>query len=896
MLRLIHLISIGAPLFLAGTAVSRAEPHVSGLATSQLAPDLKARVLLEELNCAACHGGDDALATASRKAPRLAGVGSRVHPEYLEAFIRDPHGTKPGTTMPDVMAHLSDEDRGEAAKSITHYLLSLKENTFAPEPPDPVAASAGKDLFHSRGCATCHSPRDADGSETLADTSVPLGALDKKYSFPSLVTFLQNPHAARPSGRMPDLRLSRRDNEQIAHFLLQDTRVPGHLAYTLFEGQVWEGLASENVTALRAGHTGDFDPQRIPAPGRHTALRFEGWLHVKNPGLHTFFLTANGGSLVIDGQPLIQQDPSNRRGVMKLEGSAELAVGWVAIQLTYFHTGREPMFSFEMEGPEFARQPIPSALLSISNEKIPAFQPPTVDRVLAARGREQFKSLGCANCHDDIDGRSGPALEIAKLDRTRGCLDPASTTTPRFGLSEPQSDLLRAIVPLKESPALDDRQRIDKTLAALNCTACHEREGLGGIDPQRNALFTGTQPGLGDQGRLPPPLSHAGAKLKPGWLADVLLHGKRQRGYLDASMPQFGEANVGHLVELFGKVDKLEDAVMPKISNIQESKDAGYDMIGVNGLGCIACHEFNGQKPGDVAALDLARMTERLDKNWFALFMRQPSRFHPTVIMPEYWPGGQSVRPDILGGDPAQQIEAIWAYLGDGQRAKKPVGLSRQSNEIRVADVAEMCRGRGPAGYRGVGVGYPEGLNLAFDSEEMALREIWKGGFANINFGSFQPNGTDRIAFAPGVPFHHLKSLDDEWPYKGKTNHTFPADQGYRFLGYRLDDKRRPTFRYRYGAIAVEEEFMDLRDKNGNAYLRRTLRFDAPTAQELFHFRAATGERAAAPGDRTFRVDNLDLRVTSEHPGTVRPGSPAEVLIPLTLPAGRSTLTLEYQW
>lgn len=89
---------------------------------------------------------------------------------------------------------------------------------------------------------------------------------------------------------------------------------------------------------------------------------------------------------------------------------------------------------------------------------------------------------------------------------------------------------------------------------------------------------------------------------------------------------------------------------------------------------------------------------------------------------------------------------------------------------------------------------------------------------------------------------------------------------------------------------------MDLRDKNGNAYLRRTLRFDAPTAQELFHFRAATGERAAAPGDRTFRVDNLDLRVTSEHPGTVRPGSPAEVLIPLTLPAGRSTLTLEYQW
>lgn len=409
-------------------------------------------------------------------------------------------------------------------------------------------------------------------------------------------------------------------------------------------------------------------------------------------------------------------------------------------------------------------------------------------------------------------------------------------------------------------------------------------------------MFTGTQPALGDQGRLPPPLSHVGAKLTPAWIAEVLLHGRRQRDYLDAAMPQFGEAQVGHLVELFGKVDALEAAVMPRSVNILESKSAGYEMVGATGLGCIACHEFNGQKAGEVSALDIAHVTTRLQKNWFNLYMRQPSRVHPTVIMPSYWPDGQSIRPNILGGDTGRQIEALWAYLQDGPRAKKPVGLSRQSNEVRVGDAVEICRGQSPVGYRGIGVGYPERINLAFDAGEMALRQLWKGEFANVEPGHFHPRGSDQITLPPGIPFHRLPSMDDHWPSKGKSNHGFPQDQGYQFRGYRLDAQRRPTFRYQYGAIAVEDFFEDRRDGNGQAYFLRTLRFEAPTEPPPFHFRAAAGTTVTADSDQVFRIDRLHLRLTGAYTGMVREGTPAEVLIPLSLPAGRSTLTLEYQW
>jgi mono/diheme cytochrome c family protein len=887
---------VGIMLWPGLVASAMAELVIPGLVSSQLEPELKGAVLIEELNCAACHSADAALARRSKKAPRLSDVGSRVNPGYLEAFIRNPHGTKPGTTMPDVLGQLGDAEKAAAAKALTHFLLSLKKNDFALQPPDAVAAKQGERLFHSRGCAACHSPRAANGTELLQKTFAPLGALEKKYSFRSLVDFLRQPHDSRPSGRMPDLRLSGQDLDRIAHYLLRDTRMPGNLAYTLYRGDVWEGLGGDNVKAERAGMVEDFAAASLGKLQHHSALKFEGWLNIARAGRYTFFLQANGGSLFVDGKELIQQEPSDRRGVKMLEGAAELAAGWRKIELTYFHTGHEPKFSFEMEGPQFARQPIPSSMLSISDQPIPVLEPLKVDAALAARGREHFGKLGCAKCHDDLGVPALPATAFAKLDPARGCLSEADGPWPRFDLTAEQRGLIAKALPTAEKPLLDDRQQINKTLVTFNCLACHERAGLGGIAPERNANFTGTREALGDQGRLPPPLTHVGAKLKPEWIAEVLLHGKRQRDYLDAAMPQFGEANVGHLVELFGKVDALEAVKFPEVASVQASKNAGQEMMGTTGLSCIACHDFNGQKSGGAGALDLVHATERLKKNWFHLYLREPARFHPTVIMPSYWPGGQSARPDILGGDAAQQIEALWTYLEDGTRAKKPVGLSRQSRELRVGDVAEICRGRGPVGYRGIGVGYPQGINLAFDSEQMSLRMLWKGEFANIDLGSFEPRGTERISFPPGIPFHRLKSLDDNWPYKGKTNYPFPQDHGYQFRGYHLDGLRRPTFLYHYGDVAVEDFFEDVGNKDGKAWFKRTFRFEAREAQLPFYFRAASGKKITTQTDRAFAIDRLQLRITSEHQGVVRAGEPGEVLIPLTLPKGRSTLILEYQW
>ena len=884
---------------------ARAEIRLPGISQTWLEPTVQGQALVEELNCVACHASEGALA-ASKKAPRLKEVGARLNPEYLVAFLRDPQGTKPGTTMPG-LAHYPAELKvpAEAPALLAAFLSSGSNQRFSQQVPDLVAAQQGERLFHSRGCAACHSPRDAKGQETLAATSVPLGALDHKYSVRSLSDFLRQPHTTRPSGRMPDLRLSSRDIECIANYLVRATKVPGHLAYTLYRGQVWEGLASAEVTAERGGQVDDFSLSQFGKVNQHSAIRYAGWLEISDPGTYTFFLEFNGGSLHLDGQEVVQLAPSDRRGVKQLTGTAQLAAGRRKIEVVYFHTGREAKFTFEMAGPGLPRQAIPAARLSTSEQK--TLTPTSASDVggdtrntqrLAdvAAGKLWFGKLGCANCHDDMGVAPTLSLPFAQLDPQRGCLSTASSGTwPVFAFTKEQRSLLQAVLPKVAELKLTDLQQVNKTLGVFNCLACHERKDLGGISPERNALFTGTAPALGDQGRLPPPLTHVGAKLTPEWLTAVMIDGQRQRNYLDASMPQFGEANVGHLVKLFGQVDKLEAVTFPPIANLQESKHAGYEMVGTNGFSCIACHDYNGAK-SSAGALDLAQVTHRLQKNWFALYMRDPSRFHQAVIMPSYWPGGKTIRPNILGGDTAQQIEALWAYLADGGKAKKPLGLSREVNELRVADQAEICRGRGTAGYRGIGVGYPERLSLAFDSEEMALRELWKGDFANVDLGSFRPKGTERISFAAGVPFAQLKSLEAHWPYKGKTDYTFPQSLGYRFDGYQLDERRRPTFLYAFGEIKVTEFFKDMRDANSQAFFQRQFVFQAPAGTGLYYFRAATGKSVTKLSAQVYSVDKLQVRLASGQTAIIREGSTAELLLPLTLPAGTSTLTLEYQW
>ena len=870
-----------------------AQIQIPSLDNGTLSPKIKGRILIEELNCASCHQ-EPAMMISSKKSPRLSAVGKRLNPNHIRDFLLSPQKVKPGTLMPDMLGSFSIKEKEQMANAITHYLISLnKQDPFKITVPDSVAAEQGEEIFHKVGCVACHSPRDTNGKEIMEVKSVPLGPLENKYSHKGLTEFLRRPHSSRPSGRMPDMRLPQQDIEKISHYLLRKIKFPGTLAYMTWRGKVWEGLDGD-VQKETAGQTSNFNLESIGKINHQTAIKYSGFLKVTKSGTYTFHLELNGGTLSLGRKKLFSENPSNRRGTKKFKVSTKLDVGLSELELVYFHTGRAPKFIIEVEGPGLKKGPIPSKMLTVYDQPVKVTEALETDPVLVANGKEHFEKLGCANCHDDLKGKINSYPEMTKLRPGHGCLG-EDKNVPRYDLNEEQKKMILSALPKNAVPRLTDKEKIQKTLVQFNCLACHDRTGLGGIDPDRNKYFTGSKPELGNQGRIPPPLTHVGAKLTNSWLTEVIIHGGRQRDYLNTRMPSFREKDVESLIELFGKNDSLEEMSYPKVRNIKESKNAGYEMIGATGLSCIACHDFNGQRSGGAGALELIHVTKRLKKDWFHLYMRNPARFHPTVIMPSYWPGGQAIRKEILNGKTDLQIEALWNYLSDGERAKNPKGLSRQSLTLKVADETVMCRGRGTAGYRGIGVGYPERISLAFDSEQMALRQIWKGEFAHINHGSFHARGNERIQFPDGIPFHRLASMDDAWPYKGKTDYLFPQNHGYQYKGYYLDPEKRPTFMYEYGTIKVEDFFEDHLDNNGKAFFTRTVTFSTTVKQEPFFFRLGSGKEIKHNG-KSWNIDRLSLGLHDDMKTLIRDGDSKDLLLPVHLNKGKTIIRIDYKW
>jgi mono/diheme cytochrome c family protein len=177
-------------------------PHVAGLDVLA-GTTAKGRVLLHTLRCVACHAAPE---VRLDPAPSLSNVSTRLSPDYVVRFLADPHGTEPGTVMPAVAPHRSDQERKADAAAITAFLF---EDPAAVEAASlgagPEVVAEGRIHYERLGCAACHAPLDGpDGDPT---GSAPLADLGAKYTREGLRAFLLDPLEHRPAGRMPDMRL-----------------------------------------------------------------------------------------------------------------------------------------------------------------------------------------------------------------------------------------------------------------------------------------------------------------------------------------------------------------------------------------------------------------------------------------------------------------------------------------------------------------------------------------------------------------------------------------------------------------------------------------------------------------------------------------------------------------
>lgn len=200
------------------------------------------------------------------------------------------------------------------------------------------------------------------------------------------------------------------------------------------------------------------------------------------------------------------------------------------------------------------------------------------------------------------------------------------------------------------------------------------------------------------------------------------------------------------------------------------------------------------------------------------------------------------------------------------------------------------------AGNRAIGVGFPGGVSMAFDADQLRLALMWTGDFIDAarhwqdRGQGYQPPAGDNLITAPeGEAFALLASVDAAWPEPAaRAPHS-------RFKGYRLRNKGQlPEFLYRIGdAVDIADSYAAVVSRNGRRALERSISCSGsvPAGSQLV-MRVASGEMAQESAGSYLSA--AGQRLTISGAAAILHG--AELLVPVVLDDGRATVSITYEW
>lgn len=295
---------------------------------------------------------------------------------------------------------------------------------------------------------------------------------------------------------------------------------------------------------------------------------------------------------------------------------------------------------------------------------------------LVEAGKIAIQQSGCLNCHNVSD----PTLENKAVFAAwsslsawdSGCLNQGETegTAPRFTMDSESVQSIQAFAKLGESAAVSLTKSVPvesaKRLAAqLNCVECHQS--------------------YGDL----PQFSIMGGKLKPEWM-ERFIGGhigldQKPRPWITARMPGFPK-----YAGLLSQGLAMQHGLPPVTAEAQEEIDTAQVEISQQlvssegGFNCISCHSMGQYAANAVfesAGINLAYTYDRLQKEYYYRWMRNPLEIDSRTKMPAFFATENSPLGSVLEGSSQAQMDALWHYIRTRDEMPEPVGYTPPSEE-----------------------------------------------------------------------------------------------------------------------------------------------------------------------------------------------------------------------
>jgi mono/diheme cytochrome c family protein len=322
--------------------------------SAKAAPDPAAGAsLYGESFCASCHAVQNAAGNlvGGDVGPELTRVGSKVKPEWLQAWLRNPRAYDPETAMP----HYRFSDAQVA--TLSGFLLAKSDSDLLAnvhlEAATPEQIAHGKRLVSDYGCASCHEIAGVKKPENFAPELSRIGnkpvtqlvfLQGMQHTLPDYIaTKIKQPRAFGQGLKMPQYTFTPAQIDSLATALLafndRAATLPPSLTLPAKSESDYQpaGKAGKLMTDLACfschrinGHGGDMAPD----------LTWEGssvqrqWLvdFLKNPGtlrpalirrMPKFNLTDTEAIELTDYIMTVYQNPAVDRDSMPLSGYAQ---------------------------------------------------------------------------------------------------------------------------------------------------------------------------------------------------------------------------------------------------------------------------------------------------------------------------------------------------------------------------------------------------------------------------------------------------------------------------------------------------------------------------------------------------------------------------------------------
>ena len=760
---------------------------------------------------------------------------------------------------------------------------------------------AGQVLVTELGCASCHTTKAPSLKPKVGPR---LDGVGNRFSERWLRDYLDAPHKAKPGTSMPDLMHGMRQPERdatvdalVAFLSTQQNPVAeikaGGLVPVTFEfwkkGDAANGKKLYHSIGCVACHAADAD-FAIDTPAESAIDRM-----------------------------LEELDPEELAD-MGLAAAARrvrsVPLGNIAAKYT-----RSALAHFLVEPHRYrpaSRMPnlklLPSEAADITeyllDDSAAESMKPNQDVALVGKGSKLFQSIGCVNCHEadlveTIPSLHATALANVTVSKDSSCLSNPSRSMPDFGLDRKQAKAIE--VGLKsafhatevESASNQLRNTIAQSLLTMNCYACHERDGLGGVGRFRKGYFESfRRVDLGDEGRLPPSLSHVGKKLKQPWMRKVLTgaRGSELRTHMKIRMPIFRHRLVDDMPKQLAKADEVVDLTESQVfGDTKHLAESGKLLMDV---GCVQCHSFFGESLPGVIGIDLSDTTNRIHPSWFHDFVLNPGSLKERTRMPTFFPDGKSQNASVLDGDAELQIAAMWSYLStiaDHGIPSKIADARAKTFELSPVERPIVMRTFiKSVGTHAIVAGFPESIHYAFDSRRARLAMAWKGRFLDA-----QGTWFDRFAPEESPLGDSIVDIDADTPLVVR-NEDSAVVADVQFLGYELDQFGVPTYQYEVGGLIVEDRVAPLQstDDGGNDHsgLKRSLRFIGSTQSKLFFVAAEDISLKASSPTQSLSSSGLTVELKSgnaENSKRRTLGNRQQWMIPVV---GNGEIILQYRW